>query len=85
MLSLVSIGRKRNDRLMRINVHHATGSTMLSRIRSITPTVDTVDRSSSGTSGAPLVPFDERAPTSLELLRQLEDFVHELLENPPRT
>ena len=44
---------------------------------STTPTVVTVDRSSAGTSGAPLVPVDERAPTSLELLRQLEGFVRE--------
>jgi hypothetical protein len=50
------------------------------RNRSNTTTVVTVERSSTGKSGAPLLPVDERPPTSLELLRQLEVFVRENFE-----
>jgi hypothetical protein len=52
----------------------------LSRNKSNFPTAGAVTRSSTGVQGAPLVPFDERSPTSLELLRKLEDFVRELFE-----
>ena len=84
MLVFSRIDRTRSSVLMRINVHRTNGGSLLSRNSPNTPTVDTVDRSSSGAKGAPLAPFDERAPTSLELLRQLEDFVRELLD-PPRS
>jgi hypothetical protein len=60
--------------------HSEKESTMHSRDSSHAPTADAVESSSTGVAGAPLVPFDEPPPTSLELLRQLESFVRELFD-----
>jgi hypothetical protein len=50
------------------------------RNKSNRPASVVVDRSPTGVPGAPLSLVDERPPTSLELVRQLEDLVRELFE-----
>jgi hypothetical protein len=50
------------------------------RNKSNNPATVAVELSPSGLVGAPLFLVDERPPTSLELLRQLEGVVRELFE-----
>jgi hypothetical protein len=50
------------------------------RNKSNSPATVVADRSPTGTPGAPLSLVDERPPTSLELVRQLEGLVRELFE-----
>jgi hypothetical protein len=83
---LRSVSRERWGRLMRINGHsRREGVNDVLRNGSDSPAANTVDGSSTGITGPPLVPLDERPPTSLELLRQLEDIVRELFEISART
>jgi hypothetical protein len=70
----------RKSDLMRVNSHPEKVSTMHLRNNFHAPIADAVDHSSTGVAGAPLVPFDEPPPTSLELLRQLESLVRELFD-----
>jgi hypothetical protein len=50
------------------------------RNKSNRPTSVVADCSPTGTPGAPLSLVDDRPPTSLELVRQLEELVRELFE-----
>jgi hypothetical protein len=67
---------------MRLNALRASTRNSLPREDSNDPAA-AVDRPSTGERGTHLAPLDDRTPTSLELLRQLEEFVRELLEMHP--